>query len=157
MIRLGETMVNIAITLGWGILFASIMMQYIYLPKYSLAATILLAPPLENVVLLFLTSLLAGMLLIDPFKVVLGFIIAFATALLIMFIALLSPVFLGTTTGSYMGPYAGNAISTGAISIIFGSVFPTATFTTLLGGLAGGILGETLHLDFKAQKEEATK
>jgi hypothetical protein len=152
-IRLRETIIDLAITLGWAILFASIMLQYLYLPKYSLVATILLAPPLENVILLFSTSLLAGMLLIDPLKVVSAFIIAFATALLIMFTALLSPVLLGTATGSY----AGNAISTGAIGFIFGSVFPTATFTTLLGGFAGGILGEMLHFDVKGQKIEATK
>jgi len=135
-------MKNVAIMLGWATNIASIILQAIYKPRYG----ILVASPMQltsiDYLSLFGASILAGMLLLDAQKVMLGYIASLFTSLIIMFVALISPSLLGAVKYASVG----DLLYGGALTLIFQSVFPAAIFVCLFGAVLGGILGERLHL-----------
>jgi len=133
---------DLAVILGWAITVASIMLQAMYKPRYGIVVASPISLTLLDYLSLFGASVLSGMILVDAEKVMLGYIASLFTSLLIMFVALISPSFLGTVKYSSVE----GLLYGGAAALIFQYVFPTAIFVCLAGGVLGGILGEKLHM-----------
>ena len=135
---------DFAITLGWAIIVASIILQAMYKPRYALTIVSPLSLTILDYFGLLAASVLAGIILSDAQKVLLGYIASLFMSVLIMFLALISPAFLGTV--KYVSAGGLSLLYGGAIVLIFQHVFPYAMFVIFLGGVLGGILGERLNL-----------
>jgi len=125
------TRTDIAVIEAWGVGVASILFSAMYLR---------LALTLVDIVLIFAVSAVAGALLSDLEIFVMGFFIAFATAIGIAYLGLILPAVMGMA-----GP-AGEELYSAAILMIFGSIFPGPLLFTLLGGFFGNMLGERFSL-----------
>lgn len=124
---------NVLIIVSWGFLMASIVLQALY-THMSLTAL--------DILLLFVVSVLAGMILIDIKTIVLGYICSFFLSVLITFICLTLPA----TLGIFEYAMQSEALYRVAISVIFTGVFPAPIILCFIGGFVGSAISEKLNL-----------
>lgn len=122
---------KIVVTVGWGVIVASLSLQALYIRPLLSAL---------DIFLLFLASVAAGMVLVDVKAVVLSFVVALAIAISLMYFCLTLPSTLGI---------AGDlteALQSGAVVMVFKGIFPTSVLAILFGGFFGSIIAERLRL-----------
>lgn len=122
---------DVLVTLGWAIAVASISVQALYVRPILTQ---------HEIVLLFVVSVVAGMILVDLEILVSSFFVAFGLAFSLAYFCLVLPSLLGIA-----GP-AGEVLYSGAVVLIFRAVFPAPFFVILIGGFFGSFLGERLKL-----------
>ena len=122
---------DIAATVGWAIVIASIVLQALYI-RFFLTEL--------ELILLFLVSTVVGSVLVDVGKVVVGFVGAVALAIVIAYFCLILPSMLR------IAGVTGEAMYSGAIVMIFRSTFPIPLIAILFGGFFGSFVGEMLRL-----------
>jgi hypothetical protein len=91
------------------------------------------------VLLLFFTSVVAGILLVDIKSIVLGIFEALALTLLLTYLGIGFPAFIGNAPSFYV-----NAIYMTGIYEVFRMFFPLIPLSFLMGGIIGGFLGDWL-------------
>lgn len=92
-----------------------------------------------DLILLFLGSVVAGLVLADLERLILSSVVAIALSLVIIYLCLNLPAFLHLAT-------AETALAESAIVMIFRSIFPIPLIAILFGGLLGSSLGERFDL-----------
>lgn len=119
----------IATTLGWSTAASSIILQALYQRQ---------TPTTIDIILLAAISLIAGALLADAKKVMIGYILSTTLTITIVFLILALPMLLGLVkqTGLYQIFYAGN------VTMMFRYMFPATFITCLISAIIGGFLGE---------------
>jgi len=124
---------DILVAGGWSVNIASIIL----LNLYAKAGLMWLdyAP-------IFIVAVLAGLILVDPEKIVYGLTESILFSILIMSFCLVLPVTLGEI--GHFAPL--EAFYSGVIIMIFKGIFPTTIIVSLLGGFVGGLIGERLRL-----------
>lgn len=130
---LKEKLKDALVVLGWGVTMASIILRNLY-EKAGLAAL--------DYVPIFLVAVLAGLILVDAEKVFYGLIASILFSVFMMVFCLTLPATLGK-----VGRFAPvEALYSGAIVMIFQSLFPFTIILSFLGCFAGGLVGERLRL-----------
>lgn len=129
MLRVGAK--DVATTVGWAIVIASIVSQALYV-RVSLIEL--------DLILLFLTSVVAGSVVADLETLIASFLAAMVLGLLMIYSLLTLPSIL-----KIAGVASGDLYS-GAILMIFRNVFPIPLIIVLFGGLLGSFVGERLRL-----------
>ena len=124
---------DVLVVISWGFLMAAIILQALY-ANASLAAL--------DILLLFVVSVVAGMLLIDIKTILLGYLCSFSLSVLITFICLTLPV----TLRIFEYAALNEALYRAAVFMIFTSVFPAPIILCLIGGFLGSAVGERLNL-----------
>ena len=124
---------DVLVIISWGFLMAAIILQALY-ANASLAAL--------DILLLFVVSVVAGMLLIDIKTILLGYTCSFSLSVLITFICLTLPMTLGTFEYAAQS----EALYRAAVFMIFTSFFPAPIILCLIGGFLGSAIGERLNL-----------
>jgi hypothetical protein len=117
------------VVVGWALIIASILLHSIY-------QTQSISP--FDFVLLFLTSVFAGLVLVDIRTILFGYLVAFFIAVAFMFICLVLPAILAVFTYSEFA----EVIYREATRLVFLAVFPFSFFVCFVGGFVGGALGE---------------
>jgi len=120
-----------AVTAGWAVAIDSVILRALYFRPFLMELDFLL---------LFLASVLVGAVLVDIETVVASFVGAFVLAVAIAYFCLTLPDILGVVGA------AGRALSSGAIVMVFKSIFPLPLLVILFGCLLGSIVGERLNL-----------
>lgn len=130
---------TILVVIAWSITSASIMLnvflsgsRYIGYAFWSISTAL----PL---LLLFLISILAGVLLADIKSIVLGVFEAFAITVLLMYVGMSLPALIGNAPVLYE-----NAIYVNAMDSIFTTSFPLMPLIFLIGAVTGGFLEDWL-------------
>lgn len=126
---------NILVTVGWALMMASVILQALY---ERLALETL------DLVFLFFISVVAGVVLIEADAIIYGWLGSLLMSAAMIFAFLTLPATLGV-----LGHVAsGGALATGATVVVFRSmILPSPTFLIcLVGGLAGGFIGERFRL-----------
>lgn len=126
---------DVLMILGWGATMASIMLQALYERLFSTLTA-------WDLLLLFLVSVLAGMVLVDPTVIVLGYVVSLSVTTIIMFICLTSPALLGVL----LYPAFREVMYEGALVTVFRTILPVPLIVCLIAGLIGGVIGERLRL-----------
>lgn len=121
---------DVAATAGWIILLSAVILPALYV-RASLTEL--------DLVLLFLGSAVVGAVLADLEKLIISFVVAVPSSLVIIYAFLNLPVFLNLAV-------AGEALGAGAIVMIFRAIFPISIVIILFGGLLGSFIGERLNL-----------
>ena len=132
---------SIMITVGWAIGVSTIALRTIYdrflafllfgrVEEYSAVLR-----PIDFV-LIFVVSVLAGALLLDPGRIIFGYLGTLVLSALIMYTCLTLPLVVGKT-GAF-----GRLLQESAISYTFTSILFGPLFIIIVGGLVGGFLGE---------------
>lgn len=121
---------DIAATVGWAIVLASVFLQALYVRGFLIES---------DLILLFLGSAVVGAVLVDVDKLVLSFFAAVGLAVVVEFFCLNLPVTLQLAV-------AGEALQSGAVVMLFRSIFPIAIVLILFGGFLGSFVGERLNL-----------
>jgi len=119
------------IIVGWTIGLASIFLQSIY-QKPMLG--------LFDFVLLFILNFLAGVMIKDAERLVLGFIVAFSSSVILEFLILSMPVFVGLVRHAEYASY----LYAGAITMIVRTTFPLGFVVCFLASIIGGFLADFL-------------
>ena len=130
---LDKRMKDILVMIGWAIIVASVVLQALY-QRWSLTGL--------DMVLLFIVSVLAGMVLVDPEVIVLSYAGSIFMSVLIMFVCLTLPATLGMLTYVVLE----QLLYSEALSTIVKSLIPIPIILCLMGGLIGGFIGEELGL-----------
>lgn len=125
---------EVLVTVGWAITIASIALQALY-------QGFELLPPL-SLALLFIVSVLAGVVLVEPGIIVFGFFGALAISMLVMFVCWVSPAVLGTLPYAILGGFLYEA----AFATVFRSLVPAPVILCLMGALFGGVIGERIMI-----------
>lgn len=123
-------LIDIVATVAWAVVLSSITLPALYV-RGSLVEL--------DLVLLFLGSVVVGVVLADLERAVLGFVVATALSLIIIYVCLNLPVFFHLAV-------AEEALASGAIVMIFRGIFPIPVVAILFGGLLGSFLGEKFDL-----------
>ena len=124
---------DMLIVVGWAVLIASITLQGLY-ERLNLT--------IWDMGLLFAVSVIAGMVLVDAGVIILGYIASLTISMVIMFICLILPAALGKLVHVLLG----DLLYQEAIILIFRSMIPIPVVLCIMGGLVGGIMGESLKL-----------
>jgi hypothetical protein len=130
---------NVLITVGWGIIAATVTLSVLY-EGLQRPLTIL------ELALIFVCSLLAGMLIVDAESVIICSLGAVVIAVVLIYIGLTMPVTLGVAQYGPLREMLAETLTTSAVSIIVRVAILNLLIPTLLGAIAGGILGEYLHV-----------
>lgn len=85
------------------------------------------------------SGLMAGLIIVDFKRIIIGAIVSFAVSLVLMFVILSLPAFLGTL--SYSG--LNELVYSENLRIIFSATFPFMLLINLLASIIGGYIGET--------------
>jgi hypothetical protein len=117
-------------SVAWAIILSSVILPALY-ARASLVES--------DLVLLFLGSMVVGVVLADLEQLILGFVIAIALSLVVIYLCLNLPVFLHLAV-------AEGALASSAIVMIFRGIFPIPFVAILFGGLLGSYLGERFDL-----------
>lgn len=120
------------IVIAWSITNASILLNLFYSGGQTLEWYILL--------LLFFVSVFAGMLLADIKAIVLGMFEAIFITLLLSYIGMILPIFVGCVSGYYEA----QAVYTVSMTSIFRFFFPMVPLLSAIGALAGGFFEDWL-------------
>ena len=120
------------IVIAWSITNASILLNLFYSGGQTLEWYILL--------LLFFVSVFAGMLLADIKAIVLGMFEAIFITLLLSYIGMILPIFVGGVSGYYEA----QAVYTVSMTSIFRFFFPMVPLLSAIGALAGGFFEDWL-------------
>jgi len=146
---LRKSMRNGLITIGWAIAFSTIALQ----SRYQRAIQLLtlgtrpqyaawLKP--EHYLLIFVVSVLAGAVLVEPGQIVLSYAGTLSVSILLMFGCLSLPALLGII-GSPGGRISAGLLVESAIIDTFQSIVLGSFIIILMGGLFGGMIGERLE------------
>lgn len=134
---------NVLITIGWAIVVSTIALRTLYdrflafllYERVEEYAAVL--RPLDFV-LIFLVSVLAGVLLHEPGSIVFSYLGSLALSGLIVYVGLTMPIYAGKTHG------LGRLLQESAINFMFTNLLFGPLFLLLVGSFLGGILGERL-------------
>ncbi len=121
------------VTMAWAVLMASITLRGLYERLYLTE---------WDIILLFVTSMIAGIVLVDAVVIVLSYVASFVISVIIMLICLTLPAMLGKLVHALLG----ELLYQEAIILIVRSLLPAPVVLCFIGGLIGGIIGETLKL-----------
>jgi hypothetical protein len=92
--------------------------------------------------LIFLASVLAGILLVDPETIILGYVGLLALSIAIVYVGFTLPVLVGSIQSAVLA----QSLMEGTIGIIARIVFFYLLIPCLMGGILGGIIGERLRI-----------
>jgi len=120
-------LLDLAVIAGWAVAITSIIVNSLYVRPLLTWV---------DIVLLFVASAMSGMMLVDLESVVVGFVVAFALATVMTYILLCLPTILGISGA------IGEVLSSGAVVMVFRSIFPVPFILILIGGFFGSFLGE---------------
>jgi hypothetical protein len=123
------------ITTGWAVITSSTIVYTLFQALEALLT------PLEFL-LIFIASVLAGMLLVDPGVIVLSYFGFLALSTFIVYVCFALPAILGTIESAALG---GSLMQEG-LSVIARVVFIYLLIPCLMGGILGGIIGESLRV-----------
>lgn len=130
---------------GWALMIASIVLQALYSGHSADIAVLTTYGPtltMVDLALLFVSSVFAGLVLVDVEWVVTSCFGALGISSFIMFLCLTLPITLGIIANPILKQY----LVEGALILIIRSLVPSGIITCLMGGLSGGILGEMLAI-----------
>lgn len=128
-----ERIKDILIVLSWGVIYTSIMLHACFSGREFLSELDLL--------LLFVISVLAGLVLKDMKAIIFGFMGTLLFSVLLMFLVLTLPTLLGYMPYAYQSEF----VHILAIRIIFRLIFPAALFICFVGAILGGFFSEKLR------------
>jgi hypothetical protein len=124
---------DISVILCWGVLIASITLQGLYQRLYLTA---------WDIALLFLASVIAGIVLVDAVVIVVGYMASFVISMIVIFVCITLPA----TLGKLMHALLGEILYQEALILMVRTFIPLPVVLCFLGGLTGGIIGEALKL-----------
>jgi hypothetical protein len=127
---LRQELKDVVATAAWAVVISSVILPALY-TRGSLVES--------DLILLFLGSVVAGLVLADLERLILSSVVAIALSLVIIYLCLNLPAFLHLAT-------AETALAESAIVMIFRSIFPIPLIAILFGGLLGSSLGERFDL-----------
>jgi hypothetical protein len=130
---------TILVVIAWSIISTSIMLNAFLSGSQTVGYTFWSISTAVPLLLLFLVSVLAGMLLADIRSIVLGIFEALALTILLTYTGIALPLLVGNAPSLYA-----NAIPETAIHDVFSMFFPLIPFSFLIGALMGGFLEDWL-------------
>lgn len=136
---------NILATIGWTILISFVILWALYNGhSYSFEALTTYGPSLmiDDLVLVFAVSVLAGLVLLDLESIMLGSLGALGLSAVIVYVCINLPSYLGIVSYPVLQQY----LQIGAIVFIFRS-FLLSAILSIIGALLGGLLGERIHIE----------
>lgn len=119
------------ITAGWAVIACSIILN-----TYFQSFNAPLSAP--EFLVIFLASVLAGMILVDPETIVLSYFVLLALSIAILYVSITLPALLNVVGSAALG----ESLSDEAVSVIARSVFLYLLIPCLMGGILGGVVGE---------------
>ena len=129
------------VIVGWAFGVAAFVLKALYENplafRYYLLNPVYSGLSVLNLVVIFIISVIAGIVLVKPESILVGCAGSLALSGIIMFIVLSQPAFFAEVS-----EYAMELIFFRSISIIFKMMVPTVIILNFLGGLLGGIIGE---------------
>lgn len=135
---------NILITSEWTILLSGVILWAFYSGhSYSLEALSTYGPAfmLDDLVIVFAVSVFAGLILVDLESIVFGSVGVLGSSVVIVFLCINLPSFLGMIEYPALREY----LQVAAVNFIFRS-FMLSGVICLMGALLGGFLGERMRL-----------
>ena len=121
---------------GWAIMISSIALQPFSMSSSWFSSTLWISN-----VLVFLVSLLAGLVMFDLEKIVAGYLLALVLSLLLFcFCAVLLPIALGNVS-----LVALDIIFWGAVTVYARFIFPLGIILALVGAFVGAFLRQALE------------
>jgi len=146
-IEMHLTRADILTMLGWGTVLGTIGLHTLY----ERALRLLLGKALEefafaplrplDLLLIFLVSVLAGAILLEPEKILIGYVSSFVLSGLIMFFGLSLPATLHALKFSWSGEYL-DLFYSGSLDFTVRALLLGPIVICLIGGMLGGIFGE---------------
>jgi hypothetical protein len=138
-IDLNVTIRNTLITLGWALITSTITLNALYhgLQK-PLAAT--------DMLLFFLVSISAGLLIVDAGAIMISFIVLLAMNTVMIYFVLTLPLTLGAIQYAPLREMLTNALTEIALGIVVRIAILNLMVPALLGVIVGGIVGERLRI-----------
>ncbi|MEM2146416.1 MAG: hypothetical protein QW279_13725 [Candidatus Jordarchaeaceae archaeon] len=117
---------DVLVILCWSVIISSVILRTVYETPLLTSSALFI---------LFVLSVIAGAILVDAVKVVLGCAASMLLSVLFSFLCLISP--------SFYLPYSlGQLVYTEAIIMIFRIMVPTVPIVCFLGAAIGGYIGE---------------
>lgn len=136
-----ERLKGALIIVGWAFGIAAFVLKAFYENplafKYYLLNPVYSGSSALNLVLIFVISVIAGIVLVRPEWILTGCAGSLALSFIVAFVVLSQPAFGADVSGAVM-----ELIFFRSISIIFKMMVPTVVVLSFLGGLLGGIVGE---------------
>jgi hypothetical protein len=127
---------TIAILTGWAFIISSIILQSLYISPLLLWF---------HYILLFITSLLCGMIIVDLKDIILGYFFVIPISLLTMIFCL---AVLPEITGKILlTSLSLDMLIQSAVIIILRSTFPSVWILCLIAAILGAALGEKLKIN----------
>jgi hypothetical protein len=127
------------ITLGWALITSTIALNVLYHGlQRPLAAS--------DMLLFFVVSIFAGLLLVDAEAIMISFIALLAINIVMIYLSLTSPVMLGVIQYAPLRQMLTSALTEGAIGIVVRITILNLMVPALLGVILGGIVGERLRI-----------
>ena len=123
---------TIAIVIAWGVTNASIILNAFLNGREMLEW--------YDLLLLFVISGFAGVLLAEVKAIVLGVFEALFLSVLLTYVCMILPVLLGNVSGFYQA----NVIYWLALGVIFKAFFPLGLIAFIMGGMLGGFVEDWL-------------
>lgn len=130
---------NALIAMGWSIIASTLTLNALYNGLQQQLTIVELA-------LIFACSLLAGMLIVDAESVIICCLGAVGITILLIYVGLTIPVTLNVVQYGPLREMLAETLTTSAIGIIVRVAILNLLVPSLLGAIAGGILGEYLNV-----------
>ena len=132
---------GVSVIVGWAFGIAAFILKALYENplafRYYLKNPVYSGLSVLNLVVIFIISVIAGIVLLKPESILIGCAGSLAFSGLILFIVLSQPAFSTDVSGVVR-----ELMFFRSISIIFKMMVPTVIVLNFLGGLLGGIIGE---------------
>lgn len=130
---------HILIILGWALITSTIALNTVYQGLQS---------PLTptDILLFFIASVLAGLLLVDAEAIMIGFVALLGINAVTIYFCLNLPAILNVIQFGPLREMLAEALSTGALGIVVRITILNLMVPALLGVILGGIIGERLRI-----------
>lgn len=133
------TIRNTLITLGWAFITSTIALNALYLGLQKPLA-------ITDMLLFFLVSIFAGLLLVDAGTIMISFIASLAMNAVMIYFVLTLPFTLGVIQYAPLREMLASTLTEAAFGIILRIVILNLMVPALLGVILGGIIGERLGI-----------